>query len=157
MASVKRFEDLVCWQKARELTKFTYGITKGEQFAKDYGLKDQIQRASVSVMSNIAEGFERGTKDEFLYFLYIAKASAGEARAQLYVAYDLRYITEAALREGLAKAKRVSAIIYHFIEGLKVSKFKGLRQKRGNAENNDFQQELLKYLPQDHPLRKLNS
>ena len=75
MSSVKRFEDLVCWQKARELVKAIYNLTRKPSFSRDLSLKDQIQRAGVSIMSNLAEGFERGTKDEFLYFLYIAKGS----------------------------------------------------------------------------------
>jgi len=92
MASVKRFEDLVCWQKARELTKFTYGITKGEQFAKDYGLKDQIQRASVSVMSNIAEGFARKHAKEYKQFLYVCLGSCAELETQIEIAADQNYI-----------------------------------------------------------------
>ena len=89
--TVKKFEDLFIWQKARELTREVYRVTNDW---KDKGLQDQIRRASVSVLSNIAEGFERGTKDEFLYFLYIARGSAGEVRAQLYVAYDQKFIVE---------------------------------------------------------------
>lgn len=86
MATVQKFEDLLCWQKARALTKFIYDITKYRNFDMDKGLQDQIRRAAVSVMSNIAEGFESGTRQEFLNYLYIAKASAGEVRAQLYAA-----------------------------------------------------------------------
>ena len=89
MATISKFEDLVCFNKARELTKAIYQEFKD---CKDYGFKDQITRASVSVLSNIAEGFERGTKSEYLNYLYIAKGSAGEVRAQLYVAYDAEYV-----------------------------------------------------------------
>jgi len=89
MATIKRFEDLICWQKSRTLTKEVY---KNFRNCKDFGFKDQIQRASVSIMSNIAEGFERGTKLELLNYLYIAKGSAGEVRAQLYVALDAGYL-----------------------------------------------------------------
>ncbi len=78
MTTIERFEDLICWQKGRELTRQIY---KALRECKDYGFKDQIQRAAVSVMSNIAEGFERGTQQEFLNYLYIAKGSAGEVRA----------------------------------------------------------------------------
>ena len=90
MATIQTFEDLICWQKARLLTKEIYKIFKDLNIQKiqDRGLQDQIQRASVSIMSNIAEGFERGTKQEFLNYLFIAKGSAGEVRAQLYVALD---------------------------------------------------------------------
>lgn len=85
---MKRFEDIEAWQFSRELAKQIYGGTKQGQFAHDYGLKDQIQRAAVSIMSNIAEGFERGGNKEFLNFLSIAKGSCGEVRSQLYVAFD---------------------------------------------------------------------
>lgn len=71
--SFKRFEDIIAWQKARELTKRIYALTKNGDFSRDYGLTDQIRRAAVSVMSNISEGYERGTKEEFMHFLYIAK------------------------------------------------------------------------------------
>ena len=89
MATVRQFEDLLCWQRARELTQEVY---RALGKINDYGFKDQIQRASVSVMSNIAEGFESGTKQEFLNYLYIAKGSAGEVRAQLYAALDIGYL-----------------------------------------------------------------
>jgi four helix bundle protein len=90
MATVKKFEDLICWQKARELTKAVYKTLA--DYCKDYGFRDQIWRAAVSVMSNIAEGFERGTRQEFLNYLFIARGSAGEVRAQLYVALDAGYL-----------------------------------------------------------------
>jgi len=80
MATISKFEDLICFAKARELARLVYKEFKD---CKDFGFKDQITRASVSILSNIAEGFERGTKSEFLNFLYIAKGSAGEVRAQL--------------------------------------------------------------------------
>ncbi len=89
MATVRRFEDLICWQKARLLVKEIYHSMKD---VRDMGFRDQIQRAAVSVLSNIAEGFESGTKQEFLNYLFIAKASAGEVRAQLYVALDVGYL-----------------------------------------------------------------
>ena len=92
MATVKQFEDLLCWQKARALTKFIYDISKYRDSDIDYGLKDQIRRASVSVMSNIAEGFDRGTRNELINYFYIAKGSCGEVKAQLYVSYDSGYI-----------------------------------------------------------------
>lgn len=95
MATIRRFEDLHCWQKSRELTREVY---KTFFNLKDYGFKDQIQRASVSVMSNIAEGFERGTKQELINYLFIAKGSAGEVRAQLYVAFDAGYLNEETLK-----------------------------------------------------------
>jgi four helix bundle protein len=89
---VERFEDLVAWQKARELAGEVYRITRLGDFAKDYGLCDQIRRSSVSIMSNIAEGFDRAGRAEFHQFLVIAKGSAAEVRSQLYVAKDVGYI-----------------------------------------------------------------
>jgi four helix bundle protein len=89
MATVQRFEDLLAWQKARVLTREIY---KSLRVCRDYGFTDQIQRASISVMSNIAEGFESGTRDSFVNYLYIAKGSCGEVRAQLYAAYDIGYL-----------------------------------------------------------------
>jgi len=88
MAKIERFEDIEAWRKARELTKAVYAASNEGPFSRDFGLRDQIRRAAVSVMSNIAEGFERGADAEFRHFLSIAKGSAGEVKAQLYVAQD---------------------------------------------------------------------
>jgi four helix bundle protein len=92
--AVKNFEDLNVWRQARQLTQQVYRLTKSEKFIKDFGLRDQIQRATVSIMSNIAEGFERGGNQEFVQFLYVSKASCGEVRSQLYVALDQGYVTD---------------------------------------------------------------
>jgi four helix bundle protein len=94
MASFKSFEDMEAWKKSRKLTKQVYDLTGVGVFARDFGLKDQIRRACVSIMSNIAEGFERSGTGEFTQFLAIAKGSAGEVRSQLYVALDQRYLSE---------------------------------------------------------------
>lgn len=94
MSRVERFEDLVAWQKARELTRSIYQVTAQGEFSKDWGLRDQLRRASVSVMSNIAEGFDRGGRAEFHQFLVVAKAFCAEVRSQLYIALDACYITE---------------------------------------------------------------
>ena len=93
MVKAERFEDLVAWQKARLLTKEIYRVTQRASFAKDYGLSGQLQRAAVSIMSNVAEGFERSNPGDYQRFLAIAKASCGEVRSQLYVAMDIGYIT----------------------------------------------------------------
>ncbi len=90
MAKFNSFEEIIAWQKARELNSDLYLITRQGNFATDYGLRDQIRRASISITSNIAEGFERETTKEFIRFLYIAKASSGEFRSQLYLASDLK-------------------------------------------------------------------
>ncbi|PLX50511.1 MAG: four helix bundle protein [Desulfobulbaceae bacterium] len=94
MSRVERFEDLVAWQKARELTRLIYQVTQKSPFSSYFGLRDQIRRAAVSVMSNIAEGFDRAGRAEFHQFLVVAKGSVAEVRSQLYVALDARYIDE---------------------------------------------------------------
>ena len=108
---ISRFEDLIAWQKARELAKNIYKITKQGEFYKDFGLRDQIRRASVSVMSNLAEGFERGGRSEFHQFLVIAKGSCAELRSQLYVAIDVNYIDEMAFNKLDALAKETSRLV----------------------------------------------
>ena len=94
VASFQRFEDLIAWQKARVLARDVYAITRREPFARDFGLSGQIQRAAVSVMSNIAEGYERDNPNELYRFLGIAKGSCGEVRSQLYLAKDIAYVTQ---------------------------------------------------------------
>lgn len=94
MSAFQRFEEIEAWQKARELTKVIYAVSNDGQFARDFGLRDQMRRASVSIMSNIAEGFGRGGNKEFIQFLSIAKGSASEVQAQLYVALDAKHISE---------------------------------------------------------------
>ena len=89
---ISRFENLLAWQKARELTREIYSVTRQGAFVKDFGLSGQIQRAAVSIMSNIAEGYERGGAGEFHQFVSIAKASCAEVRSQLYVALDASYL-----------------------------------------------------------------
>ncbi len=109
--SISRFEDLIAWQKARLLARLIYSLTATERLAKDFGLKDQIQRAAVSVMSNIAEGFERGGRPEFHQFLVIAKASCGELRSQLYLALDIGYITAEQFDEALSLSEEVARLV----------------------------------------------
>jgi four helix bundle protein len=121
LVRIKRFEDLDAWIKARELTKVIYEITGKNEFAKDYGLRDQIRRAAISVMSNIAEGFERRGDKEFQHFLSIAKGSAGEVRSQLYVALDACLISEDQFKEILILAEDVSRMIYGLITYLQKS------------------------------------
>ena len=121
MSGVKRFEDLIAWQKARELTGEIYKVTRQGAFARDFGLSNQIQRASVSVMSNIAEGFERAGRKEFHHFLSTAKASCAEVRSQLYVALDVGYLGQTVFESLLAKAEEVGRII----GGLRASVDKG--------------------------------
>ena len=114
MSKIKKFEDLIAWQKARELTKEIYTVTRQGDFAKDYGLSGQMQRAAVSIMSNIAEGFERGGRGEFQRFLSIAKASCAELRSQLYVALDIGYLDQNRFSQLLEKAEEVGRIVGGF-------------------------------------------
>ena len=141
MASVRRFEDLVCWQKGKELTNLIYKLSQRKKFV-DFSLKDQIRRAAVSIISNIAEGFERGTREEFIHFLFIAKASCGEVRAQLYIALEQGFISKKDFQETARLAEGVSAMIYKLIESLKSSRFKGLKYKPG--EKKDQWEEFMK-------------
>lgn len=140
MSTAKKFEDLICWQEARKLVNNIYRLTRNNQF-RDFSLKDQIQRASVSIISNIAEGFERGTKEELIHFLYIAKGSCAEVRTQLYIALDQNFINKSEFEEVYQQAKRISAMIYYLIESLKGSRFKGLKYKM--VEKKDKLEELL--------------
>jgi four helix bundle protein len=130
MNKIERFEDIIAWQRARVLTKEIYASAKIGQFAKDYGLKDQIQRASVSAMANIAEGFERGGDREFIQFLSNSKGSCGEVKSHLYVALDQSYVSAATFDQLYAKADEVSRLVGGFMACLQQShvgghKFKG--------------------------------
>jgi len=111
VGKIDRFEDLIAWQKARELTRKIYEVSRRGMFAKDHGLAGQIQRAAVSVMSNIAEGFERGGRREFHQFLSTAKASCAELRSQLYVAFDVGYLDLSRFKELLGQAEEVGRIV----------------------------------------------
>lgn len=112
MASkIQKFEDLIAWQKARELAKAIYKMTEDGKFSRDFGLRDQLRRAAVSVMSNISEGFERMGRAEFHQFLVIAKASCAELRSQLYIAHDIGYITQEQFQEIHGLAEEVGRII----------------------------------------------
>lgn len=127
MATVQKFEDLLMFKKARELTKAVYtSLAK----CRDNGFRDQIQRASVSVISNIAEGFESGTRQGFLNYLYIAKASAGEVRAQLYVAHDIGYLNTETFTYLKSLAEECSRLIASFAKKLRVGGMSGLQFKR---------------------------
>ncbi len=129
MASIKRFEDFECWQLARQLDKDIFDSTKNNLFAKDYSLKDQILRASGSIMDNIAEGFERGGNKEFFQFLSISKASCAEVKSQLHRACDREYINKETFEklydESSIVAKKISGLMnYISSSDLKGSKYK---------------------------------
>ena len=125
----ERFEDLEIWKRARSLAKSIYCLVKASGISKDYGLKDQIQRAAVSVSSNIAEGFERNSNKEFANFLFIAKGSCGEVRSQLYIAYDVGQISDSQLNEHIAICLEISKMISRFIRALRSSAITGTRYK----------------------------
>src|SRR5687767_4238003 len=109
--TIRSFQDLIAWQKARILTANIYKATSQGSFARDFGLKDQIRRAAVSVMSNIAEGFERGRPSEFHQFLSIAKGSCAELRSQLFVALDADYIPQPRFHHIMAMATEVGLVV----------------------------------------------
>ena len=111
MSKIARFEDLVAWQKARSLTAAVYTATRKGAFRGDFGLANQIQRASVSIMSNIAEGFERGRRAEFHQFLSTAKASCAETRSHLYVALDVGYLEQTEFERLLQQAEEVGRVV----------------------------------------------
>ncbi|OQY13323.1 MAG: four helix bundle protein [Propionibacterium sp. 4572_24] len=94
MAKIERFEEILGWQSGRKLCNLVYDLTKKALFSRDFGLRDQMRRAAVSVISNIAEGFESQNNRTFIRYLYIAKASSGEVRSQAYIALDQKYISQ---------------------------------------------------------------
>ncbi len=129
MGKVKRFEDLEAWKKARELTDAIHGISSQGPFKKNYVLRDQIRRASISVMANVSEGFERDGDKEFIQFLAMAKGSCGEVRSHLYVALDQGYITQGEFDEISEKSEKTSKIIYGLMKYLRQTSMKGKKYK----------------------------
>lgn len=142
----------MAWKKGRELVRDIYKTFKP---LNDNGFKDQIQRASVSVISNIAEGFESGTRQEFINYLYIAKGSAGEVRAQLYAAYDIGYINDETFKRLKFKAEECSKLLSAFIKGVKSSPHGGLQRKRElskeERETEEFLRGARRQLSKIHP------
>ena len=122
MATVQRFEDLTVWLEAKSLVKAIYLLTGKGAAGRDFGFRDQLRRAAVSVMSNIAEGFERGTNKEFVQYLYIAKGSAGEVRSLLWVALEVGYLSASDFKtlseSSLSLARRLSTFI-KYLQGRK--------------------------------------
>ncbi|NOQ28079.1 MAG: four helix bundle protein [Bacteroidales bacterium] len=125
MAGFTKFEEIEAWKKARELCVLIYKITLKDKFSKDFSLKDQIKRSSGSVMDNIAEGFERGEKKEFIQFLYISKSSSAETKSQLYRALDYEYINKEEFEICYEKCNECAKIIAGLINYLKSSEIKG--------------------------------
>mgnify|MGYP001130974727 CR=1 FL=1 len=129
MATFQSFEEIEAWQKARELVHEVYRISNDGLFSRDFGLCNQIRRASVSIMSNIAEGFERSGTNEFVQFLAIAKGSVGEVRSQLYVASDQGYIDKDTFDKLVSLATEVSRMISGLMSYLRKSSVKGTKYK----------------------------
>ncbi len=135
MGTIQRFEEIRAWQTTRELTRRIYEISGQGAFARDYGLRDQMRRAAVSIMSNIAEGFESGTQALFIRYLGYAKGSAGELRAQLYVSLDAGYLTAGEFEELFNLAEKCSGQLSRFISYLESQ-----RHRRGIREAiNEYQ------------------
>ena len=130
MAKVIRFEDLDAWKLARELSKEVYRVTSEGSFSRDFALKDQIRKAAVSVMSNIAEGFERDGNKEFSNFLFIAKGSAGEVRSQLFVALDQGYVDRNEFERLYRKASESSKVIAGLANYLRRSEYVGVKFRK---------------------------
>ncbi|HKO98049.1 MAG TPA: four helix bundle protein [Pyrinomonadaceae bacterium] len=122
---IERFEDLESWKKARELTNRIYDTTRGDYFSRDFVLKNQIRRASISIVSNIAEGFERCGDKEFLQFLAVAKGSCGEVRAQLYIAVDQGYLSQDVFENLSLIANEIGRLISGLMKYLRNSEFRG--------------------------------
>ena len=129
MSTFQRFEDIEAWQKTRKLVQEIYAISGRGAFSKDFNLRNQIRRASCSIMSNIAEGFERNGTKEFVQFLSIAKGSVGEVRSQLYVALDQNYITEEMFNRLYSLAEETGRMIGGLMNYLHKSKIKGNKFK----------------------------
>jgi len=155
---VQSFEELNVWKRARELVNIIYKITKNKKFFQDKGLVDQIRRAAVSILSNIvkmlriSEGFERGSNSEFIQFLYIAKASCGEVRCQIIIAFDQGYIDEREVTEIKELTMRVSGMIGNLISYLRKSKFKGSKFKKAPRKSiaDELNEILAKYKSKNH-------
>ena len=129
MGTFKKFEEIECWKKARELTRRIYEVSGKGNFAKDFGLKDQIRRAAVSIMSNIAEGHDRSGRGEFVQFLANAKGSAAEVRCQLYVAFDQDYINEKEFETLTDLAIEISRMLAGLMNYLSGTSHRGTKYK----------------------------
>ena len=128
MSAITRFEEIRAWQTARALTKQVYEVSGQAGFARDYGLRDQLRRAAVSVMSNIAEGYESQTQEQFIRYLGYAKASAGEVRSQLYVALDVGYLDQAQFEALYDLVDKCSRQLSRFIAYLRTQAGKRVRE-----------------------------
>jgi four helix bundle protein len=134
MATFKKFEDIETWRKARQLNKQIYRVSRTGHFARDFALRDQIRRASVSIMSNIAEGYDRNGTAEFIQFLATAKGSAAEVKCQLYVALDESYINNSTFDELSALVTEIGNMIGGLMSYLRRSGIRGTKYKTTAAQ-----------------------
>jgi four helix bundle protein len=135
MATIKRFEEILAWQKARELNKLIGNYIDSGKFKNNYKLISQIEGSAGSIMDNIAEGFERGGNREFMQFLYIAKGSCGEFRSQLYRAKDRAYILDAEFNSLYDAAREIIVMLQKLIGYLEISGLKGAKFKSRESDN----------------------
>ena len=129
MATITKFEDILCWQEARMLNKFMRNLIKQKRFEHNYRLINQIEGSAGSIMDNIAEGFDRGGNKEFILFLYYAKGSCAELRSQSYRALDAEYIIQSEFEEINDKCLRINYLISRLINYLKTTEIKGMKFK----------------------------
>ncbi len=130
MATITKIEDLLIWQEARVLVKNIFLITSKDKFSKEFFLKDQIKRSSISVMSNIAEGYGRSGNKEFIQFLYISNGSLSELKSQLYISFDFNLISNEELDNFLKDILKIENMIKSFIRKIKNSEFTGIKFKK---------------------------
>jgi four helix bundle protein len=135
VATIRRFEDLDLWKRDREICKMIFELTGKSEYSRDFQLINQMRSSSGSVMDNIAEGFERGGKGEFIQFLGISKGSAGELRSQIYRSYDRKYISEIEYNDMLSHCVELSSMFQGFMEYLKNSEIKGSKFKKSTDTN----------------------
>lgn len=139
MATIQKFEDIAVFQKARELCKEVYAITREGEFKSDYRFVQQIRAAAGSIMDNIAEGYERDGNAEFINFLYIAKGSAGEVRSQVMRAHDVGFIDDDKFNDLYGRCKNISIGIANFIKTIRLQGIKGRKyQEVSHSFNNGF-------------------
>ena len=127
MGTIKKFEDIEAWQKARDLAKVVYDVTAAGKFSRDFGLRDQMRRAAVSILSNI--GFERGGDKEFIQFIAVARGSSAEVRAQLYVALDQGYVEQKTFDQLSDSTIQISRMLSGLMKYLRTSDYKGRKYK----------------------------
>ncbi len=128
MSTIKNFEEIEAWKTARELCRLIYSLSERSPFSRDFGLRDQIRRASISIMSNIAEGFENQTQAQFVRYLRLAKGSAGEVRSQAYLALDPGYLTSEEFKMLFELADKASRQIARFINYLENHPQQGIHE-----------------------------